>query len=253
MMIQKKTAAGHTRKQSGKKRRLKMKDLSEATGVNGATIRYYINEGLLPKPYKPFRNMAYYDESFIDKVKFIKTLQKDYFLPLEVIRVGIKESGYDLPAVVNKLDRAKQLMWVFDAESDQNGPEAVTREKLKKLSGLSAVDLAAALDNKMILSDENGLFHQKEIEIARQIARIREFLTDDRGFPFDFLLQHYRIFESLVDREFEVFLRNVINNKISVEDANEMAERILDVLKELFPIYHRRMLSKKIRDSLMIF
>jgi len=56
----------------------------------------------------------------------------------------------------------------------------------------------------------------------------------------------------LVDTEFEVFLRNVINNKITVEEANEMAEILLDVLKELFPLIHRRRLSKKIRESLVI-
>ena len=60
------------------------------------------------------------------------------------------------------------------------------------------------------------------------------------------------MFESLVDTEFEAFLRNVINNKITVEEANEMAEIILDVLKDLFPLIHRRRLSKKIKESLVI-
>lgn len=244
--------AGRIKKQPGKKRRLKMKDLSEATGVNGATIRYYINEGLLPKPFKPFRNMAYYDESFIDKIKFIKTLQKDYFLPLDVIRVGIKESGYDLQAVVNKLDRAKEMMWLSDPDTDQNGPESVTREKLGEITGMSAADLKAAIHHGMLISDEEGLFHEKEIAIVRHIARIREFLTDARGFPFDLIVQHYKMFESMVDTEFEAFLRNVINNKITVEEANEMAEITLEVLKDLFPLIHRRRLIKKIRESLVI-
>jgi DNA-binding transcriptional MerR regulator len=244
--------AGRVRKQTGRKRRLKMKDLSEATGVNGATIRYYINEGLLPKPYKPFRNMAYYDESFIDKIKFIKTLQKDYFLPLEVIRVGIKESGYDLQAVVNKLDRAKEMMWLSDPETEKDSLEAVNREKLAQMTGMAAEDLGAAIHSGMILADENGQFHEKEIQIARKIARIREFLTDARGFSFDLMIEHYKMFESLVDMEFEVFLRNVINNKITVEEANEMAEILLEELKDLYPLIHRRRLSKKVRESLVI-
>ena len=242
----------HARKQSGRRRHLKMKDLSEATGVNGATIRYYINEGLLPKPYKPFRNMAYYDESFIDKIKFIKTLQKDYFLPLEVIRVGIKESGYDLQAVINKLDRAKEIPWLSEPDSENNGPAAVTREKMAEITGLSHEDLKAAIAHGVVFPDEAGLFHEKEIEIARHIGRIRAFMTDARGFTFDLFIQHYKMFESLVDLEFEAFLRNVINNKITVEEANEMAELILEVLRDLFPLIHRRRLSKKIRESLVI-
>lgn len=243
---------GRVRKQAGRKWRLKMKDLSEATGVNGATIRYYINEGLLPRPYKPFRNMAYYDESFIDKIKFIKTLQKDYFLPLEVIRVGIKESGYDLPAVVNKLDRAKQLLWLSDPETDQNDTDPVTSEQLARMVNLAPEDFQAAVQHQMIVADENGLFSKKEVEIARHLATIREYLTDERGFPFDFMVLHFKTFETLVDRQFEVFLRNVINNKITVDEANEMSEKAFEILKELFPLYHRRMLSKKLRDSLLI-
>ena len=77
-------------------------------------------------------------------------------------------------------------------------------------------------------------------------------MTDARGFTFDLFIQHYKMFESLVDLEFEAFLRNVINNKITVEEANEMAELILDVLKDLFPLIHRRRLRKKIRESLVI-
>jgi len=242
----------HVKKKSGKDSQLKMKDLSEATGVNGATIRYYINEGLLPKPYKPFRNMAYYDESFIDKVKFIKTLQKDYFLPLDVIRVGIKESGYDLHAVVNKLDRAKQMTWLFDPESEQKASGAVSLEKLAEMTGIAPEDMKQAIQHGMIISDANGMFHEKEVEIARNIARIREYMTDARGFPFDLIVEHYTIFESLVDMEFDAFLKNVINNKITVDEANNMAEILLEVLKDLFPLIHRRRLSKKIRESLVI-
>ncbi len=246
------TRAGHTGKHSGKKRHLKMKDLSEATGVNGATIRYYINEGLLPKPYKPFRNMAYYEESFVDKIKFIKTLQKDYFLPLEVIRVGIKESGYDLQAVVNKLDRAKQMPWLSDPESDQKATEAVTRQKLVEITGLAAEDMNKAIQHRMIIADADGLFPEKEVEIARHLAHIREYMTDARGFSFDLMVHHYTIFESMVDMEFEAFLRNVINNKITVEEANDMAEILIEVVKDLFPLYLRQRLNKKIKESLVI-
>lgn len=253
MIMMNKADTGRLKKQTGKKRRLKMKDLSEATGVNGATIRYYINEGLLPRPYKPFRNMAYYDESFIDKIKFIKTLQKEYFLPLEVIRVGIKESGYDLPAVVNKLDRAKELLWMSDPEeSDQIESDPVTMDQLAGMVNLSAEDLRLAIQHQMIVADENGLFTQKEVKIAKHLAAIREFLSDERGFSFDFMLLHFKTFETLVDKQFEVFLRNVINNKITVDEANEMSEKAFDILKNLFPLYHRRMLGKKLRDSLMI-
>ena len=117
---------------------------------------------------------------------------------------------------------------------------------------MSAEDLKKALQHNMIIADADGLFHEKEVEIARHIARIREYMTDARGFPFDLIVHHYTIFESLVDMEFEAFLRNVINNKITVEEANDMAEIMLEVLRDLFPLYLRRRLNNKIRESLVI-
>jgi len=74
------------------KTRLKMKDLEAATGVGRETIRYYIREGLLPEPERPGRNVAWYDESFIDRISMIKELQRKRFLPLQMIKT-ILDSG----------------------------------------------------------------------------------------------------------------------------------------------------------------
>ena len=66
--------------------RLKMQDLERATGVGRETIRFYIREGLLPEPERPSRNVAWYDESFVERVALIKELQQKRFLPLHVIK-----------------------------------------------------------------------------------------------------------------------------------------------------------------------
>src|SRR5205809_7856653 len=67
-------------------RRMKMKDLERATGVGRESIRFYIHEGLLPEPVRPSRNVAWYDESFVDRIALIKELQQKRFLPLHVIK-----------------------------------------------------------------------------------------------------------------------------------------------------------------------
>jgi DNA-binding transcriptional MerR regulator len=38
---------------------IKMKKLTEETGIPKGTIQYYIKEGLIPKPIKTHPNMAY--------------------------------------------------------------------------------------------------------------------------------------------------------------------------------------------------
>src|SRR6185369_11170344 len=68
------------------RRRMKMKDLERATGVGRESIRFYIREGLLPEPERPGRNVAWYDESFVERIGLIKELQQKRFLPLHVIK-----------------------------------------------------------------------------------------------------------------------------------------------------------------------
>jgi DNA-binding transcriptional MerR regulator len=99
------------------KRYMKMKELSEKTGIKAPTIRYYITQGLLPKPCKPHKNVAYYDDRYIDLIRMIKKFQKEYFLPLEVIRKAIEDLGYEKAPtmqdeIVEKMFQAKQLDWV---------------------------------------------------------------------------------------------------------------------------------------------
>ncbi|OGW14732.1 MAG: hypothetical protein A3G93_09480 [Nitrospinae bacterium RIFCSPLOWO2_12_FULL_45_22] len=75
------------------KKLLKISELSSLVGVPKEAIRYYIKEGLLPRPQKTSKNMAYYDESFIERIKAIKELQKKRFLPLRIIKNIIGEDS----------------------------------------------------------------------------------------------------------------------------------------------------------------
>ncbi len=65
---------------------LKIKQISQASGVSTSAINYYVRMGLLPPPVKTFPNMAYYDEAYIHMISYIKRLQMDKNLPLKRIK-----------------------------------------------------------------------------------------------------------------------------------------------------------------------
>jgi DNA-binding transcriptional MerR regulator len=68
---------------------LKMSELAEASGVSAATIKHYLREGLLGDRkgvVRTSRNMAYYPPEYVERIRRIKRLQEDRFLPLKVIR-----------------------------------------------------------------------------------------------------------------------------------------------------------------------
>jgi DNA-binding transcriptional MerR regulator len=63
-----------------------MAELSRRSGVARDTIHFYLREGLLPRPRKGGRTIAYYDERHLERLLLIRRLRDEKFLPLAVIR-----------------------------------------------------------------------------------------------------------------------------------------------------------------------
>ena len=70
---------------------MRMSELAEASGVSAATIKHYLREGLLPEPVKTSRNMAYYPPEFVERIRLIKQLQEERYMPLKVIKELLDE------------------------------------------------------------------------------------------------------------------------------------------------------------------
>src|SRR5687767_15516221 len=84
---------------------LRMGELAEASGVSAATIKHYLREGLLPEPVKTSRNMAYYPSEFVDRIRLIKQLQEERFMPLRVIKDLLAENPARAKALIELGDR----------------------------------------------------------------------------------------------------------------------------------------------------
>ncbi len=81
-----------------------------------ATVRHYLREGLLPEPVKTSKNMAYYPPEFVERIRTIKRLQEERFMPLRVIKEALLAERtpkaeilerFDLPA--RALDRLAEV------------------------------------------------------------------------------------------------------------------------------------------------
>ncbi len=87
---------------------LKMKHLVDRTGVPRQVIHFYIQQGLLPEGRKTGRNMAYYDQSHVERIELIRKLQHERFLPLKVIKAMLDQTeGSFSPAQKRLLSEVK--------------------------------------------------------------------------------------------------------------------------------------------------
>ena len=89
---------------------MKMAELERRTGVGRETIRFYIREGLLPAPERRGRNVAVYGDVHVQRVKAIKRLQEERFLPLGVIRDVLNGDLGALPAAADPFAQLAPLL-----------------------------------------------------------------------------------------------------------------------------------------------
>jgi DNA-binding transcriptional MerR regulator len=140
---------------------LKMKDLVAASGVPKSTILHYLNEGLLPPPLKTGRNVAYYDPSCVDRLRFIKFLQKKHRLPLEEIKEILQgpEPGRELLAF-------QELNAVIFGRPAEAG-ELLDQKAFCRATELSHRQVKELLEAGVLLPLKPGKFDPEDVAVGR--------------------------------------------------------------------------------------
>lgn len=79
---------------------LKVGELARQADTSLSTVKFYVKEGLIRPVLKTGRNMAYYDPSCIETIQLIRTLQRERYYPLSVIKrlAPVGDAGAALPA-----------------------------------------------------------------------------------------------------------------------------------------------------------
>lgn len=216
--------------------RYKISDLVRMTGVGRETIRFYVNEGLLPRPEKTARNMAWYSQRHVDLIRLIRRLQEEEFLPLKVIRGLLRDTdkrGFSARQVEILVRMRRQL-----GELDR--PERPRRElnELAALLGLSAGDLAAFREMGL-LRENAGVLTEEEETILSLWARIRDAgLTPERGLTPHVLGVVQEAVEMLFERELAVFRGHL--GDLDDKEAEALLCSVIPDLNRLFELLHRR-------------
>ena len=156
---------------------LKISELAERAEVPVATVRHYLREGLLPEPVKTSRNMAYYPPEFVERIRTIKRLQEERFMPLRVIKDTLLAERTPEAEVLERFDvpaRAlRRLAELGVLGPDANGYsqadvriiEAIARfraEGWNETTGFGARDVARLMDGLApVVADELALMVER--------------------------------------------------------------------------------------------
>jgi DNA-binding transcriptional MerR regulator len=227
-------SATGARDSDGQRELLRMGELAEASGVSAATIKHYLREGLLPEPVKTSRNMAYYPPEFVERIRLIKQLQEERFMPLKVIREVLDEDPDRARALVELEDRI--LERALEGERTRT-PASEVRERYDV-----PAEVLDRLEEIEVLSPNSRGYTPSDIRIIEAISRFRAGGYEEAiGFTVYDTLRYKRAMEELVREEVEVLIDRLAG-KMDADRAMELIEAGAEPLKDLIAAMHTKVL-----------
>jgi DNA-binding transcriptional MerR regulator len=204
---------------------LKMSELAERSGVSTGTIKHYLREGLLGEGddiVRTSRNMAYYPPEYVERIKLIKHLQEDRFMPLRVIKDQIIERA--VAQREGERVSAAEVRRRYD----------VPRNVLDRLAELG------------VLTPSARGYDADDVKIIEAIARFRAGGYDERlGFTIFDTLRYLDALGPLVEEEVRTLLDRLA--EVDVERAVEIIAAGAEPLRDLIGAMHSKLLLAELQ------
>ncbi|MFP6610469.1 MAG: MerR family transcriptional regulator [Deltaproteobacteria bacterium] len=240
---------------SGKEGLLRISDLARETGVAVGTIKFYIREGLLPAPtLKTGRNMAYYDRSFIERIRMIKELQTKRFLPLDVIRAILDRD--DAVISQSEIDTMVSLEGTFyEAIHYAPGHPPITVAEAAKRFDLEEQGIRYNIELGVltpIIRDGEEVLEGQDLLMLECFADLQRAGIDEGFVPAELSVPKYvKAIDALAREELKMFTQAAT---AKVDDPAQVARMALDGLKlteRFIVLLRRKMMLRAIQELRM--
>ncbi len=219
-----------------------MSELAEQSGVSAGTIKHYLREGLLPEPVRTSRNMAYYPPDFVERIRLIKRLQEDRFMPLRLIKGVIDEDPERAHALIELEDRIIERA----AAAQERG--RVSRAEVRRRYEVPD-NVLERLEDLKILSPNTRGYDADEVKIIEAISRFRAGGYDERiGFTVYDAVRYREALQPLVEEEVGVLLERLVG-EVDVDRAEEIIAAGTEPLRELIGAIHSKLLLDELRRA----
>ena len=222
---------------------LKMSELAERSGVSAATIKHYLREGLLgseDEVVRTSRNMAYYPPTFVDRVRLIKRLQEERFMPLRVIGELI---GSDPERAARLIELEDRIIERAIAERETG---RVSRAKVRETYEVPP-NVLERLEELGVLTPSARGYDTDDVQIIQAISRFRAGGYEQSiGFTVYDTLRYRQALEPLVEQEVRVLLDRLAG-RVEVDRAAEIISSGAEPLRDLIGAMHSKLLLAELR------
>jgi DNA-binding transcriptional MerR regulator len=222
---------------------LKMSELAERSGVSAGTIKHYLREGLLAGDgtiVRTSRNMAWYAPELVERVKLIKRLQEERFMPLKLIRGVIESDPERMRALIELEDRILE-----HAAAAQEGARMSAAEARRRFDLPSNV--LQRLAELEVLSPTSRGYDADDVAIMKAISRFRAGGYDEAlGFTVYDTLRYREALAPLVEEEVRTLLDRLAG-EVEPERAVAIIASGAEPLRELIGAMHSKQLLAELR------
>ncbi len=230
---------------------MKIRELVRHTGVSKETVHYYIREGLLPKPRKQGRNVAEYDDGYVERIRFIKELQDRHFFPLAVIKNILKEQKKS-PEWQSLLNLRRE----YFRPVDQFLPnEIMGEEAFRNETGLGKKWLVKMEEWEIInpeVRDGMTIYSQDDITLGKLIVKMDNIgLGPKDGFDPEALKRYLDKFREVAVLSQKYYIETALG-KLSPEQFSERIAQGREIMSLFFYHLYRKLSRERYRSILAL-
>ena len=218
---------------------LKMRELAEASGVSAGTIKHYLRVGLLPDPVRTSRNMAYYPPEFVERIRLIKQLQEERFMPLKAIKSVLDEDPERARALVELEDRILE-------RAMRGERKRVSAAEVSRRYEIPREVLDRLRDIGLVTPTSRG-YSELDVEVIQAIGRFRAGGYDEQiGFTVYDTLRYKRALEELVKEEVGVVLERLAG-EVDPDRVVALLEAGAEPLRDFIAALHSQLLVAELK------
>lgn len=221
--------------------RLKISELAEEAGVPVATVRHYLREGLLPEGEKTSRNMAYYPPELVERIRLIKQLQEERYMPLRVIGGLLEGDGADPERLRSALETEERVFELALEDERERISEVELAERFD-----TPPEVIRRLEELGVIGPDEGGYSSSDARIVEAIARFRAGGYDEGiGFTVHDAARFLEPLSQLAEREVSMLTEKLVG-RFEQERVIELFEAGTEPLRALIAAMHTKLLAREI-------
>jgi DNA-binding transcriptional MerR regulator len=220
-----------------------MRDLVRLTGVSAPTIHFYGQQGLLPAPRKTAGNQAWYEETTVSRIRWIRDLQTELGLSLRSIAHVLAMRGQIPVEEIRALQALGALL-------DEPDPAAGAAELAAIRERLGPGDVASL--QRLDLVGTTGPISSSDLRLLDLVAAMRASgFTEEAGFSIENLAIYRDAVERLVADELARIVEPVLHRH-DAETLRDLVHRGLPLTDRLLSLLHQRAVRSEMQRWLDI-